>query len=51
MNGSHSGQGTIKSESRKNSYKRYRSESRRERNRDRKAAYRLRHMPKEAANG
>ena len=38
MKGSHSGQGTIKSEARKNKYKRYAAEGRREKNRDRRAA-------------
>lgn len=36
MNGSHSGSGTVKSVARKNSLARYKSEGRREKNRDRR---------------
>lgn len=37
MNGSHSGNGTVKSVNRKAKYARYNNESRREANRDRRA--------------
>ena len=38
MNGSHSGNGTVKSEARKQRLSSYRSSGRRDRNRDRRAA-------------